>query len=117
MLRLVLVFSCFMILEAPCHAQARSEDPRTTSARHVGPLYLTPAFAVSEFGLDTNVFNSAGEREKDFTFTIVPRLLTALPFARRGLLKLSTAADLVYYQKHQSERSINPNIALRGEIY
>lgn len=105
------------MLEAPSLAQARSEDPRTTSARRIGPLYLTPGFAVSEFGLDTNVFNEAGERDKDFTFTIVPQLAAAVPLARRGLLRLSTAADLVYYKEYSSERSINPYVGLRGELY
>jgi hypothetical protein len=84
---------------------------------HVGPFYLTPTVTLTEFGLDTNVFNAAGERKKDFTFTVTPGLITAMPIARRGLFRLSTRGDLVYYKAFASERSINPQAALRGELY
>ncbi|MSO56315.1 MAG: hypothetical protein EXQ55_05245 [Acidobacteria bacterium] len=108
---------CLVLPEATAGAQARSEDPRTASRMRGGPFYLTPAVALTEFGIDTNVFNAAGERKKDFTFTVTPGLVTAVPIARRGLLRLSTRADLVYYRRYASERSINPQVALRGELY
>jgi hypothetical protein len=48
-------------------------------------------------------------REKnDFTFTIVPRATMWIPFARRVLLTTAAGADVVYFQKYRSERSINP---------
>lgn len=115
--RLLLVVLCLAALPARSFGQVRSEDPRTASRRHVGPFYLTPTVTLSEFGLDTNVFNAAGERKKDFTFTVTPGLVTAVPVARRGLLRLSTRGDLVYYKAYASERSINPQVALRGELY
>jgi hypothetical protein len=113
---LFLALGCLSV-SVDLRAQARSDDPRTTSRVHLGPFYLTPAVSVSEFGLDTNVFNQAGERESDFTFTIAPRLTTAIPVARRALFTASTAAGLVYYHRYNSERSINPDLALRGELY
>lgn len=115
--RLLFAALSLLLLDASAAAQARTEDPRTTSRLHIGQLYLTPDISLNEFGFDTNVFNAAGEREKDFTFTITPQLSTAVPFARRGLLRLSTGADFVYYQRYASERSINPQLALRGELY
>src|ERR1700681_3319661 len=116
-LRLLLAALCFLLLQGTSGAQARSEDPRTTSRMHVGPFYMTPAVALTELGIDTNVFNAAGQRSQDFTFTVTPGLVTALPLARRGLLRLSTRGDLVYYQRYASERSVNPQVALRGELY
>ena len=84
---------------------------------HVGPFYMTPTVVLTELGVDTNVFNAAGEAKKDFTFTVTPGLITAVPFARRALLRATTRADLVYYKTYASERSINPDLALRGELY
>ena len=115
--RLFLAALCVLLLEATSGAQARSDDPRTNSRMRVGPLYITPAVALTELGIDTNVFNAAGKRSQDFTVTITPGLVTALPLARRGLLRLSTRGDLVYYQRYASERSVNPQLALRGELY
>ena len=40
-----------------------------------------------------------------------------MPVARRALLRATTRADLVYYKTYASERSINPHLALRGELY
>ena len=93
---------------------AQMVDPRSTARIHVGPLYATPAVAVQEFGLDTNVFNNV-EEKKDFTFTIVPRATLWIPFARRALLTTAAETDVVYFQKYSSERSLNPQVRLRGE--
>lgn len=115
--RLFLIALGFLSASADVRGQSRTEDPRSTSKVHLGPFYLTPAVSVNEFGFDTNVFNDAGERESDFTFTVTPRLTTAIPVARRALFSASTAAGLVYYHQYSSERSINPDLALRGELY
>jgi Putative beta-barrel porin 2 len=115
--RLLFALLCLLLPERMAGAQVRSEDPRTASPVQVAPFYLTPTVALTELGIDTNVFNEAGETQQDFTFTITPGLVTAVPIARRGLLKLSTRGDLVYYHRYTSERSINPHVALRGELY
>jgi hypothetical protein len=116
-LRLFMAGLCLLVTQQMAGAQVRSEDPRSTSPVHVTPFYLTPTLALTELGIDTNVFNEAGERQQDFTFTITPGLVTAVPIARRGLLKLTTRGDLVYYRRYAGERSINPHAALRGEMY
>jgi Putative beta-barrel porin 2 len=89
-------------------------DPRGTARVHVGPLYATPGLTVQEFGVDTNVFNNADENS-DFTFTVVPRATVWVPFARRALVTTNVGTDVVYFQKYDSERSINPQVKLRGE--
>jgi hypothetical protein len=115
--RVPLAALCLLLSAATAGAQVRSEDPRTASRMHMGPFYLTPSVALTELGIDTNVFNTPGETRPDFTFTVVPGLLTAVPAARRGLLTLSTRGEMVYYHRSASERSINPQLALRGELY
>jgi hypothetical protein len=91
-------------------------DPRNEAQVHVGPLYLTPTLAVEEFGVDTNVFNAADEKS-DFTFTLAPRVDVWIPFARRALLTTAVATDVVYYQTYSSERSINPEVRMRGDVF
>jgi len=95
-------------------AEPQMPDPRGTARVHIGPLYATPGLTVQEFGVDTNVFNNADENS-DFTFTLVPRATAWVPFARRALVTTNVGTDVVYFQKYAGERSINPQVKLRGE--
>ena len=84
---------------------------------HAGPFYVNPALLLKELGVDTNVFNQSEEPKSDFTFTITPRADVGIPLARRGLIHTTVASDFVYYQKYDSERSVDPEITVRGEAY
>ena len=72
---------------------------------HAGPFYVKPALLLKELGVDTNVFNAAGEQKSDFTFTVTPQADLAVPFARRGLLTTTVGTDLVYYA-HLRQRAL-----------
>lgn len=111
--RRVALFAVPFLLTAQV-AFAQMTDPRGSARIHVGPLYATPTLAIQEFGVDTNVFNNA-EEKRDFTFTVVPRATLWIPFARRALLTTAAGTDVVYFQKYRSERSLNPQVRLRGE--
>lgn len=100
---------------APAAAQSRRPDPRSTAPVHVGPFYLTPSVTLKEFGVDSNVFNEVRDPKKDLTFTVAPHLELWVPFARRARVRVTTGADLVYYHTYETERSVNPVLAVRGE--
>ena len=51
----------------------RVDEVRREASGHVGPLYFTPQVLLKELGVDTNVFNAAGEQKSDFTFTLAPK--------------------------------------------
>src|SRR4051794_16718734 len=110
-------------LMLPAAARAQSpgaeqiDEVRKTASAHLGPLYVTPKIALREFGVDSNVFNTAGEPQSDFTATLVPMADIWVPVARRALLQTTVATDLVWYADFDSERSIDPNIASRAELY
>ena len=76
----------------------------------LGPLALKSSFALSNLGIDTNVFNEADPelRESDFTMTFTP--MTNL-WLRMGRTWISGTIDVdwVYYQRFSSERSANSN--------
>ena len=74
---------------------------------HFGVFYVTPSFAVKEFGVDTNVFNNT-QAQRDFTFTFAPSARVSTPFGRRAVATVHVGGDIVYYQRYASERSINP---------
>ena len=40
-----------------------------------------------------------------------------MPFARRGLLTATLGTDIVYDAKYGSERSVDPQAAIRAEAY
>jgi hypothetical protein len=93
------------------------DEVRRTAKVHFGPLYLTPAVLLKDAGVDTNVFNASGEQQSDFTLTLTPQSDVAIPFARRALLKATVGTDVVYYATYDSERSVDPQLRLRGELY
>jgi len=110
----------FLAAPATSLAQVNSlaaDRPREEARLKVGPFYVAPLIALNEMGVDTNVFNAQGATASDFTFTVAPQARVWLPVARRGLLRTRVAADLVWYRTVASERSVNPQIESRAEVY
>ena len=101
---------------APGSAQS-IDDVRTDYRIHAGPFHVNPALLLKELGVDTNVFNAAGEQKSDFTFTVTPQADIAVAFARRGLLRTTVGTDVVYYATYDSERSLDPSVRVRAEGY
>jgi hypothetical protein len=112
---------CFGIASV---AAAQSSPPtpidevRSNSSVHAGPLYATPTLQLKELGIDNNVFNVYGdEQQSDFTFTLAPKIELAVPIAKRALLQAIPAADLVWYSKYSGERSLDPQVDVRGQLF
>jgi Putative beta-barrel porin 2 len=115
--------SLVMAIGIPASAAAQTDpspapaDVRTEARGHVGPFYLTPGVRLKELGVDNNVFNSAGEQVSDFTFTVAPIVNVSVPMARRALLTTTLSSDLVWYAHYATERSVDPQVTGRGEVY
>ena len=97
--------------QAPVSAQTSIstqtlDDPVERPRLRLGPVGLTPSIALTNFGVDTNVFNEFEDPKSDFTFTVSPQLDARL---RAGTWRLRVAArsDMVYFQQYTSERSID----------
>jgi hypothetical protein len=110
----VIALAC-LTLSVPCLAQT-PEEVRRDAQMHLGPLYITPRFAVKELGVDSNVFHNDQAR-RDFTVTVRPAARVSTPFGHRATVTTDVATDLVYYQRYASERSINPDVAFRTEFF
>ena len=108
-------------LPALAHAQTydaeQIDQVRKEARSHVGPFYVTPRITLKELGVDSNVFNAAGQPESDFTATVTPSADIWVPVARRALLQTTVGSDLVWYSNFDTERSIDPHVNGRGELY
>jgi hypothetical protein len=89
------------------------EGPPRVDVYQIGPIQLTPDFAIREIGVDDNVFAEAVDPKSDFIFTLSPGLAA---YARSGLLQVVVAAasDVTYFKKYASERSVSRE--LRGRL-
>jgi hypothetical protein len=96
-----------MAMTLRAEAQERRGDPVAEAPFRLGPAGVAPSVALSNLGVDGNVFNSTTDPQKDFTVTATPGARVWLR-TERGLLSLEGRADLVYYATYTSERSMNP---------
>ena len=108
---------CVPIARAQTADASPIDGTRTDSRLHVGPFYVAPQMVLRQFGVDNNVFNQATDAKSDFTVDAAPELDVALPVSHRALVRVTGIADLVYFAKYSSERSVNPLIKTRGETY
>lgn len=120
-MRSTVTLTVFLVVLSPPAAFAEGQaeppaDPRADARVHLGPFYLTPSLRVEELGVDTNVFNDA-EQQQDFTFTVAPHAELRIPFGRRALITTLASTDLVYYHRFASERSLNPDVSVRGDLF
>ena len=106
-----------MFLRAtPSHAQIAAPNPDTERARmQIGPLGLTPSIALTNFGVDTNVFNEFEDAKQDVTFTVAPQL-DAFFRMRRLRVNVAARSNMVYFQQYASERSLDGAVAARIEL-
>ena len=111
-------------LSLPVLAQAQPagdaeqiDQVRQDARSHLGPFYVTPRITLRELGVDSNVFNAGGEPQSDFTATVTPSADVWVPVARRLLLRTTVGSDLVWYTNFDTERSIDPHVSGRAELY
>lgn len=80
-------------------------DPTKVRIR-MGPLWLNPSIAVTNLGVDNNVFNEETDPKKDFTFTVSPRTEIWLRGGRTWVHG-TIVEDLIWYQEYETERAGN----------
>ena len=81
----------------------------------LGPFYITPVLDLSHLGIDTNVFNTSGQQQSDFTLTAGPKINIAVPL-RKFVLTADTVTDFVYFKQFENQRGVNFELNLRGEV-
>jgi hypothetical protein len=102
-----------LVLSSRASAQsgARAEPDASKARVRVGRLMLNPTIALTNLGVDTNVFNEADERapKHDFTLTVTPQTDLWLRMGRSRVTG-NVKEDLVWYQEFAGERSANNSL-------
>jgi len=105
----IVFFLIVLHLNVPLRAQGAPQEPDPDSVRvRLGPLWLNPGLALTNAGVDTNVFYEPEslQPERDFTITV-----TALSdyWLRMGRTWIAgqVKEDLVWFQTFAQERSAN----------
>jgi hypothetical protein len=78
-------------------------------------LGITPSIALTNLGVDSNVFNSVDNPQRDFTATLSPQVKSWFR-AGRSRTSVAAQADMIYFQKYASERSIDSAVDGRFEV-
>ena len=97
-----------LALTAAASAQTVSEFVPEASRLHFGRVRLNPTVALTNAGVDNNVFNASDidEPRSDFTVTLTPKSDIWFPLGR-SWVKSTIREDFVYYNEFATERSIN----------
>jgi Putative beta-barrel porin 2 len=103
------------VLTAAVSAQTVPDGVPETARVHFGRIRLNPTVALTNAGVDNNVFNASDidHPRSDFTMTLTPKTDLWFPIGR-SWVTASLKEDFVYYREFASERSINSGY--RGEI-
>jgi hypothetical protein len=93
---------------ASVSAQTPPPEPDAEANIRLGPLSMKSTIALSNLGIDTNVFNEADENQpqSDFTMTFSPNTDVWLRMGRTWITG-TMQVDWVYYNKFASERAAN----------
>jgi hypothetical protein len=110
----VFLFSAGALAQSPAQA---IDDVRKDARVRFGGVYLTPHILLREAGMDSNVYNSKGEPESDFTFTVAPVTDVWLPVARKALFTTRLGADYLWFAKNEDQRSLNPTASFRADVF
>ena len=104
------------VFAAPAQAQSPlPPDSTAPGSIQAGPVALTPAFEITNAGVDSNVFNDADGPQEDFTATLRPRLDARLRFGP-GRVSYRSWMEAVYFHEFENERAVNRFGEVRGEL-
>jgi hypothetical protein len=115
---LLLIGGLGLLTALPAFAQGDfvAPDPATARVR-IGPLWVNPGIALTNLGVDTNVFDEPAEKspKRDFTATITPKTDVWLQLGSTWLVG-HVDEGIVWYQKYPSERSLNDRYRLGWHV-
>jgi hypothetical protein len=118
-LKSCLIIAGLALLAAPCaFAQGDFVEPDPAKVPvQIGPLWMNPTLALTNLGVDTNVFNDPPDRspKRDFTATITPKTDIWLRLGRTWMVG-AVDEGIVWYDKYASERSLNDRYRLGWHV-
>ena len=109
------VFLVVIAAQAIAQAPPPPLDPLESMWMRVGPFGFTPSLAVTDFGVDSNIFRTAEEPQSDFTATITPRFDVRFRAGRLSLWAWN-ATGFSYYADVDDQRSISYTSEVRADV-
>jgi hypothetical protein len=100
---------------APAPTAAQTTPDQEPGTMRIGPFQLKPRLAFTNIGVEYNVFNENENPKRDFTFTAAPDVEVSVHPGRLRLAFLS-GSEFVYFQKYESERSVNHSFGGRVDL-
>src|SRR5262249_7335369 len=116
--RLLIAFAVGAIFCARSAAAQTVEEPDPARVRvRLGPLWMNPTVAMTNIGVDNNIFNEPDERnpKSDFTFTLTPAVALCRRTGSRGGVG-GVVEDLIGYQPSASERNESTGYGGGGRV-
>jgi hypothetical protein len=104
-----------LLLPRGAAGQTTATDPSENARFQYGALRFTPFLAITEIGVDTNVFNEALEPRQDTTATFGPGTEY---WVRAGRVRVSAKSDVQYnwFREFSNQRSLSTNNDLKIEL-
>jgi hypothetical protein len=81
--------------------------PERPGLFRAGAFYLTPYLHIGNFGVDTNVFYTATDRQTDFMASGGPGLEIVRPIGKESRFRLDGAVDYLWFARTESQRRLN----------
>lgn len=91
-------------------------DPEQTGRFRAGFIRYTPSIALTNIGVDTNVFNELEDPKDDFTISVGPRAEFWSRLGSRALFYGNAGVDYQYFQEYESQRSFGTSNIARVDI-
>lgn len=99
----------------PGSAAAQEQGDSAAARFRLGPIAVAPRMVLRNMGIDTNVFNDAGEPQQDFVATVGADVDTWWRVGRARLTG-TTRFDLVHFSRYNSQSTVNGAQQLRAEL-
>lgn len=103
-------------LSVPAQAQGIQDGSEAETARlRLGPVRLTPTFEISNFGVDTNVFNTVENPKRDFVIGLAPQTNYWIG-QNRVRISGDSRLEYLYFKSFANQRSLNTDNSARIEV-
>lgn len=110
----VIALLCLVVHPPRVGAQTES-DPYENARFRMGVIRFTPSIALSNVGVDNNVFNEAENPRSDTTAAVGPAVDLWLNMGR-SRLSGKTSGQYLYYDKYENQRAWNTNVEARWDL-
>jgi hypothetical protein len=115
--RLRLVFACLIMVAAAASRASAQEPPAPAEEGRfrLGPLRFTPSIALTNLGVDDNVFNDDLDPKQDTTAAVGPAVKLWMHVGK-SLLTGQVSAQYLYFRRYDNQRTWNTTDELKWEF-